>query len=207
MNLEIVALHITPNVVLDIGCHKGDWHNQARLLWPNAHFMLVDANPANLTAIQATGAEHYIAVLADEEKEVTFYTRKDDQSGCTGDGIYKENTPWYSDENVLETKVQATTLDNLLRDKLPLYGPILAKLDVQGAELDILKGAPDILPFIDAIICEVSLIEYNQGAPRFNVVEQYIKDQGFALAAHLGTIFHPLNHLLAIQQDMLYLRK
>ncbi len=207
MNLEIVARHITPNVVLDIGCHKGDWHNQARLLWPNAHFILVDANPANLEAIQATGAEHYIVVLADEEKEVTFYTRKDDQRGCTGDGIYRENTPWYSDENVLETKVQTTTLDNLLRDKLPIYGSILAKLDVQGAELDILKGATNILSFVDAIICEVALTNYNQGAPSYEEVEEWLKLNGFRVETHLGSITHPLSPDLAIQQDLLYLRK
>lgn len=206
MDFDKLSSKITPDLVFDVGCFKGGWHNEARLRWPNAHFILVDANPANLEAMQATGAEHYIAVLSDREKEVTFYTRRDDQSGCTGDSCFKERTPWYDDP--IETKVMATTLDDLIsrRGRGPLpTGSVLIKIDAQGSELDILKGGDFALGMTSAVVLEVSLEEYNSGSPLFNEADAYMREAGFKLLCELGDITHPI-HGHIIQRDVLYVR-
>jgi len=201
---DLLASKITPKTVIDCGCHKGDWHNQARLRWPDAHFILIDANPANLEAMQATGAEYYIAVLSDCEKEVTFYTRKDDPTGCTGDSLFKELTPWYDDP--IETKVTTTTLDNLLFCP-EMKPPVLLKIDTQGAELDILKGAKCSMNYIDALVLEVAVFPYNEGAPMYNEVEAWLKENGFKLDQVIDRVTHPLQPELVIQQDVYYVKK
>ena len=58
------------------------------------------------------------------------------------------------------------TLDGLLKDRA-LGAPILLKLDVQGAELDVLAGASRVLEATEFVVMEVSFLEYNKGAPDF----------------------------------------
>jgi hypothetical protein len=57
--------------------------------------------------------------------------------------------------------------------------PDMIKMDVQGAELDILRGAGQTLKTVKNIIAEVQSVEYNQGAPLEKQVIEYIESQGF----------------------------
>lgn len=66
------------------------------------------------------------------------------------------------------------TLDHVLRDS-QLPAPYLLKLDVQGFELEILSGAEETLRCAQAVLLEVSLLEYNVGAPLFADVVAFMK--------------------------------
>ena len=41
-------------------------------------------------------------------------------------------------------------------------------LDFQGAELDVLDGAPQVLADAEFVFMEVGVLEYNKGAPLFS---------------------------------------
>lgn len=203
MNWEILRARITPSAIVDVGSHRADWYREALQIWPEANYVLIEAQEACRPFLEATGQEHHIAVLSDREKEVTFYNRKNDIS--TGASVYRENTPFFSDDQIEPETRQATTLDKLLfRRHIPRT---LLKIDAQGSELDILRGAGVILNDVIALILEVSVFPYNSGAPLHEEVEEYVRSQGFQLAEVLGSITHPLQPDLVIQQDVLYLRK
>ena len=57
--------------------------------------------------------------------------------------------------------------------------PDLIKIDVQGSELDILKGATKVLKQCDNIILEMQYVDYNKGAPKAQEVIEYLKSIGF----------------------------
>jgi len=207
---DLIASKITPKVVIDVGAHVGNWHNEARLRWPDAHFILIEAQEACRPFLEATGAEHYIAVLSDKEKEVTFYNRKNDIS--TGASIYRENTPFFSDDQIEPEIRQATTLDDIISERI-IFGrkplnpkDILIKIDAQGSELDILKGGEFSLAMADAIVLELALSDYNQDAPSAQEVHDYLIEQEFVNYISLGNITHPLDPTKIIQEDRLYLR-
>jgi hypothetical protein len=46
-----------------------------------------------------------------------------------------------------------------------LADPLLRKADVQGYELELLRGANATLPAIEVILPEVFILPYNVGAP------------------------------------------
>ena len=154
------------NSVFDIGAHKGTWTTQYEKLLPNAQFSLFEANP-NLLRPPKLAKKHkwFNVVLSDPEtKEVEFYSIRG-----TGDSYYKEQTHAYN--NCTPQKLQTTTLDQLARDHSLIY-PQLIKLDTQGSELDILRGAESIINHVDIIVTEAAVLSYNRGSPSF---DDYIK--------------------------------
>jgi FkbM family methyltransferase len=77
-------------------------------------------------------------------------------------------------------KVPVTTLDKLCAE-LHLTGPYLIKVDVEGAELDVLDGAQRILEDTQLVFLEVSFFEYFIGAPLFDDVVRYMKERDFGI--------------------------
>jgi hypothetical protein len=67
------------------------------------------------------------------------------------------------------------------REKLPT--PDLLKLDVQGYELEVLRGAEATLRQTRAVLCEVSFREFYTGQPLFTEVVAYLGARGFTLHA------------------------
>ena len=45
-----------------------------------------------------------------------------------------------------------------------LHGPYLLKIDVQGAELDVLEGAQNLLKDTEAVVLEVSMFGFMAGS-------------------------------------------
>ena len=78
---------------------------------------------------------------------------------------------------VNKVKIECTTLDDLNEQTGKLFDVI--KLDVQGAELDVLKGAVETLADVKHVILELQVVEYNKGAPLKDEVIAYMDEQGF----------------------------
>lgn len=205
MNLALVSEKIVPDVCIDVGANVGGWYQEAKAYWPNAKYLLIDANQACQSALEQLGVDYSITVLSDKEKTVTFYTRKDAPT-CTGASCYLEKTEFYREDNRIGQSVQSRTLDEVCSDLILQGKKVLLKLDAQGSELDILQGGTVVLNHAQAVIMEVSFVEYNEGAPLCNQVDAFMLDKGFVAVGNLGDIVHPLNRNV-IQQDVLYVRK
>src|SRR2546428_3800529 len=85
----------------------------------------------------------------------------------------------------LEHKVQvpAVKLDDVIFGDADAHrwGEII-KIDVQGAELDILKGATRTLASLtQCIVCEVNFFSAYEGVPLFSEVESFLRAHGFRL--------------------------
>jgi Methyltransferase FkbM domain len=81
----------------------------------------------------------------------------------------------------------------------------LLKVDVQGAEIDVLRGGVRTLAGIVAIVIELSLLEYNKGAPLIGEVMRWLAEQGFALFDVFPVSRIPAGALL--QVDRIFLRR
>ena len=64
-------------------------------------------------------------------------------------------------------------------DLIPQFD--LIKMDVQGSELDIIKGGKNIIMKSSALILEMQISEYNKGAPMMNEIIAYLKKKNFIL--------------------------
>jgi hypothetical protein len=81
--------------------------------------------------------------------------------------------------------------------------PDLIKLDLQGAELDALEGAPESLKRAKAVLLEVSMIDFEKGMPVIGDVVAFMKAKGHVVYDILGLWHRPLDGALA-QGDLLF---
>ncbi len=65
--------------------------------------------------------------------------------------------------------------------EIPGSAPIYLKLDVQGAELEVLAGATRTLERVAAVEAEVSLVFLYESQPLLQDVTEFMRDNGFAL--------------------------
>lgn len=77
--------------------------------------------------------------------------------------------------------LKAKTLDSLVREDGRLNGPMLLKLDVQGAEISVLQGSTETLKRTEVIQLEIALLKYNEGAPLFADVVYFMNQKGFVM--------------------------
>lgn len=200
MNFDLIAKHITPRSVLDIGANTGGWYREAKSRWPDAYFFLIEGNPACAEYLAATGESFRIALLSDAEKEVEFFTRVDAPT-CTGSSYKREKTEFYADDKINTDRLPTARLADVCE------GSVfdLIKIDTQGSELDILRGGIDIARAAKAIVMEVSLEEYNDGAPLADETLAFMASLGFRATEVLQEIVHPIKRHV-IQNDLLFIR-
>jgi Methyltransferase FkbM domain len=118
------------------------------------------------------GGHYAIAAASDSEGEVelTMSTHPYWSSLRPRDDAYWERIN-HMDEAT--AKVAAVTLDGLAA-RLALRGPCLIKLDVQGAEEQVLRGARELLGHTHVVICEADMDD-------FQAINRMLVDAGFDL--------------------------
>ena len=210
MRLEDVdKLGIHPNAILDIGAHSGQFHSWAKRVWSDAGVFMIEANSLHESVLDRlammNGDNYLMAALGDEEREVTFYTRSD-KPHTEGNSYYKEANFWDIPQLVQESKVKLQKLDNIFEDGAVFE---LIKLDTQGSELDILKGGKELVDRATAIVLEIPLIEYNEGAPTMEELMSYMDSIGFEEKTCIGEHYsnEPKWKDIVIQKDLVFLKK
>jgi FkbM family methyltransferase len=165
------ANEIKIDTVLDIGAHKGKWTQKFKEHYPNVKALMIEANEDHIQDLIRTGP--YISALVGKDNEEVDYYRCEDKNNNQGNGMYKENTnvPFKS------TKLKTVTLDSLL----PGQKFDLIKMDVQGAELDIIQGSPGFIHNAKYLWLELQPHNYNIGAPSAGKVIGYLHQIGFEI--------------------------
>ena len=79
--------------------------------------------------------------------------------------------------------VKMATLDKLAGDLLQPQDILLLKADVQGAEMNVLKGAEATLRKVKALELEMSLVALYDGQPLMLDVIDFVKRKGFVLVS------------------------
>ena len=201
---EVRDLGINPTVILDIGAHSGQFYRWAKRTWPTSAIWMVEANEVHERILKnitlGTDDEYLIAVLGDEERDVTFYTRSD-KPHTEGASYYKENAYWDIPQLVMKIPKKLQKLDNIFTDDTTFE---VIKMDTQGSELDIMKGGKNLCKRASIIILEVSLVDLNEGAPRYDEVVGFMDDFGFEERMSIGEHYEGDE---IIQKDLVFLNK
>ena len=173
--------------VLDIGAHIGSFSTELKKLFPYCDFVLFEPNKTCHQFIEEKDFRVYDWLLYREKgKKLNYYSDKLDKTS-TGRSIYLENTDHFTSLNheVIDSKI----LDDFKSPEIV----DLIKLDVQGAEIDVLLGGLDTLNKTKFLILETSLVPYNKDAPLEKEVIKFLRSYGFRNYIVFDTHIWPKN--------------
>eukprot|EP01037_Dinobryon_pediforme_P002661 gene2661-2700_t len=174
-----------PPAILDVGAYNGDWTRGVRTLYPDSFILMVEAMAEKAPLLGAVcrdigNANYIISLIGSEDTDgAAFYVpNAANESGPvqTGSSRYREASSVMIEERTLPQR----TIDSILLGDLREFK--LLKLDIQGGELDALRGAKGSLANVDVIMTEASLLPYNQGAPLIGELLATAGEMGFVLS-------------------------
>lgn len=179
---QLRASGFRPKVIYDIGASFLHWTNIVSILWPDADIIAFDAWDKSEFLYKERDMKYFSGVLSDVDGKIVKFYQND--SLPMGNSYYRElpnPTVFPEDEYVIR---KTRTLDSVVNENgFPL--PDFVKIDVQGAEMDVIKGGLQTLGNAQHMIVEMQKVQYNEGAPLVDVTLPFIENLGWKCVAPL----------------------
>ena len=174
------TLFVEPKTIFDIGSAVLHWERHAKRIWPNSFIICFDAFAPLEELYKKCKIQYQMACLSNQDDIDQKFYQNDMLFG--GNSLFREigydNGSVFPKENYIIKKTQ--TLDTIVKNNNYEY-PDLIKIDAQGGELNILKGATECLKHASYLIVELQNVNYNDGAPMANDVIDWLTSVGWVL--------------------------
>jgi FkbM family methyltransferase len=198
-------LGFRPKAVVDIGAYLGEWTVMVRRIFPEAASLMIEAQSALAPALGRISdanpgrVSYRIALLGAEcRNDVEFHQY---ETAPTASSVL-------SDQAGSAARLQMCrmeTLDGIVASGM-FSRPELLKLDVQGYELEVLKGGRETLAAAQAVVMEVSLIDLYRNNPLMHEVLAFMHEREF-LAYDIPTLVRRASDQALCQIDVVFLKK
>ena len=177
----LYAYEMKPRGIIHIGAHECEELNtylesgisKNEIYW-------IDAIQEKVDLMKSKGIPNvFCAALDNKEHIVKFNITNFSQSSSLLElGTHEQSYP--SIRVVESREVKTQTLNNFIRyNNIDISGCNFWALDIQGKELDVLKGADEYITYADAIYCEVNVQEVYKGCSILSDLDTYLEEKGF----------------------------
>ena len=161
--------------VADVGASNGSWTRDCLAVFPDAHYLLIEPLPLHAAALASLHEQHpnvrfWQGGLASTSGELELLAHADQSSFLRSDS-FPDQRPH---------RVEVRTLDSFLGGEL-LQAPDLIKADVQGFELEVLRGAKQCLETAQLLLLEVSYRRIYENLALAHEVIGHVGDAGFRI--------------------------
>lgn len=201
--VRLARAGIQPTTIIDIGAALGDWSRACALVFPHARYVLVEPldefGPALDLTLRSLDGVRIAAAASSTPEQRTFHVHRD----LVGSSLLREREGEHVDGE--PRAVEVTTVDAIV-DAQRARPPFLLKVDVQGAELDVLAGAARTLPDVDAVVVEVSFFSFYFDGSQFDRLVATMSEAGFAVFDIENLSRRPLDGALG-QADVVFVRE
>jgi FkbM family methyltransferase len=195
---RIVDTGVKLEQIVDVGASDGTWTRKCLGVLPQADYFLVDPLIENQSSLET---------LCAESSNVSFW------SGALGQATGVLDLFVHGDQSSFmpsqfgvggqdAREVEIRTLDSFLETGR-LQPPSFIKADVQGFEVEVLKGARRCLESTELLLLEVSFQCVYDKAPLAHEVISFVAEQGFQIYDICSYIQRTRDGVL-MQSDLLF---
>ena len=188
-----------PTSVADIGAFEGDWTLDFLEVFPSCKIIMIEPQSSK---------EKILGQLCNKFPNV-IYQKALLSSGCKKVIFHENETASHivnaAVNNDDKSLIITQTFDEIL-ENLHFTLPQFLKLDVQGHELEVLKGAPKALAAAEVCMLEISLLMLDDGAPLALDVMKFMDEADFQLYDISQFMRRPFDKAL-YQLDVLFVKK
>lgn len=172
---------LSPATIVDVGANRGDFAAASRYLYPEARIIAFEPNPGTVRGLRERFAADakvttFDYALSAENGTSDFYSAADDRLSSLlkpTDGLAS-----FGGVSTSTIEVQCKRFGDVV-DLSTHPHPILMKIDVQGNELNVLKGAGEQLRHVDCIKAEYSFDQFYDGQTELTRLVVYCAERGF----------------------------
>jgi FkbM family methyltransferase len=187
MLISNILNNFPPLYIIDIGA-SGGIHPRWKVFDPNFIAVLFEPDPREFDNLKNyyINKYNYIVLnsaLSDSVGEIEFYQCRKQQVSS----VYRPNYKLlkkFSDAERLEVvsrlKISVDTLDRQLK-KNEINDVAFIKIDTQGHEFSILKGASDVLENVIGLELEVEFMPIYENQPLFRDIDEFVTGFGFEI--------------------------
>ena len=170
----------TPKTVIDVGVGFGT--PALYKAFPSAYFVLIEPVEEYRSAIakilaKYEGTVHYKAV-GQENKKIELDV---DLDSLQKSSLFERTKLTTKAHRIEKRMIEMTTLDDLLSPPGNLERPLILKIDTEGNELNVLKGASLLLESTDFVIAEASIAKRFESSYKFDELITFMAEKGFKL--------------------------
>ena len=193
--------------VLDVGANRGQFALFAMHRFPDARVLCFEPVPAarkklgEVLSLANHDSRVFEFAATATDGVATIRVARDDAISSLLPPTPAQLEAFPASETVAELEVKTTRLDRAVTN-LGLESPILLKVDVQGTELEVLRGSEALLEQIDTVLVEVSFVELFQGQAMADEVLEFLRSRSFRLTEFCSPIWDRRQRCL--QADLLF---
>ena len=194
------------DLIIDVGSNKGQFTFASKIYFPNVTIISFEALKSEF--------KKYINLISSFKKikaynyalgNIKKITKMNIASSPDSSSLLEMNDLQIKEFGTYETKlyeeIEVRRLDEWL-DQIKSFKSILMKIDVQGFELEVLKGSKQVLKYIDYLYIEASSVELYKNQPLIENIKDFLFKEGFFLEGSFNQSYGKNNKL--IQGDYLF---
>ena len=172
--------------ILDIGAHRGESIDFFKEIFPNSSIYSFEPDPDNFKELKrkhkdTNNVSLFNSAISDRDCTLEYYKQSlSHLGGCLEIDNHSLDSIGYAktaDNNMIQ--VAGRRLDSILKETAVDRIDLL-KIDVQGYELNVLKGGPETLSRTQAIIVEIGFFDFYKNSSTLADVVQELNQIGFA---------------------------
>jgi len=186
-----------PELIFDVGAYQGDFAKLALENWPSSRVACFEVQANPLTRLRLFSDERvriFECLLGAEPNDSVRL-----HLGETASSILTE----IASPQSKFANFPVRSIDDVVKTDLDGQAPELLKLDVQGYELEVLKGAEATLSRIQVVLTEVNLLDIHKGVPLLHKLVRWFAERNWVAFDICGLTRRPLD-LALWQADFVF---
>ena len=195
--------------IIDIGANEGQFIDKISKILPDVNIYSFEPLKDSFIKLKEKISDKknitaFNFALGDEEKENIINRNEYSPSSSLLELTDLHKNAFPITKKVKEESIYVKELDKIANE-LEIKKKVMLKVDVQGYELNVLRGAENTIKDIDIILIETSFYELYKNQPLFNEIYIFLSDRGFNYYGSLEQLYDERDGKI-LQADSIFIR-